>query len=114
MRIGRQVTKTVTNTEEDTYTCDLCNSAIPKGDTFEANKTQLHYAVGEVYPEGDLRTHYKIDVCHTCFDDKLQPLLLKTFGVQFRESDEYFDKVLPEVKDASEEPNVRVAKTVAF
>ena len=64
-------------------TCDLCG-ATGKGEdwgssTWEVNETTIeitvHHKEGESYPEAGWGTEYTIDLCPTCFVNRLVPWL---------------------------------------
>jgi len=64
--------------------CDICKQEITDGN-WECNDIKVEANIGNVWPEGDCRTLYLIDVCQNCFEDKLIPLIENTFDTKFRE-----------------------------
>lgn len=78
--------KQVTHTERQCVElrCDLCGrkgSPAREWETaaYEVNKTEVSVTVrakqGEAYPEGGNGTEFSIDICPTCFREKLVPWL---------------------------------------
>lgn len=95
MRIGQRVKVEKFEVQDKAHICDLCKEAIPASRSWDRDERTLTYAEGAIYPEGDMRTHHKLDVCGECFHEKLVPLLKREFGATFTEYDRdlYFDKV---------------------
>lgn len=63
-----------------TTTCDLCTREITTG-RFEVNEVEISCKTGESYPEGGNGVITEIDMCQTCFIEKLIPWL-KSQGVK--------------------------------
>lgn len=78
---------------DDHTTCDVCGrrSQGPGPDAWEVggwdwSEVTIEAKLGAIYPEGgDCRTGYRLDVCPTCFSDKVQPLIERELGVRFHE-----------------------------
>lgn len=87
MKVYEKVTKTVTNTLLVRRVCDLCGRE-SKGagcdewdaGSYEVNETEVLVKVrqkeGRSYPETGSGTEYEIDLCPTCFKEKLVPALI--------------------------------------
>jgi len=64
-------------------TCDLCRTEAKGGDwessTYEVNEVEVQMTVrqkeGSNYPEGGSGEDYLIDLCPTCFKERLVPWL---------------------------------------
>ena len=94
MRIGKKVVKQQATTETVSHACDLCSGPMPVDGVYKRYECRLHFAEGDLYPEGDGRDHFNLDVCPECFHGKLRPLLKEKLGVDFRTSfgeDPYYD-----------------------
>jgi hypothetical protein len=80
-------------TETIVVTCDICKDAKSDGWEWESegswnrNTTAIESIVGNVFPEGDMRERTSIDVCPTCFETKVVPVLEQALGVKFRKTD---------------------------
>ena len=92
-------TTVVERTEVDCVLCDICGEDTARdNDCYETSVVNINAKIGAVYPEGDCRTGHIIDVCPTCFLEKVKPLIESTFNIEFREVDvemnryEDFDK----------------------
>ncbi len=74
-------------------TCDLCGiETKPGGDwptkeSWEMPDTEIIAKIGDVFPEGDMRTYYRLDVCPTCFVEVFVPKVEKALGVKFSTGD---------------------------
>lgn len=79
----RTITRTETYIEE--IVCDLCNKPLDWNDIFPygVNETEISMKEGTSYPEGGNGTEIEIDICTTCFKDKLIPWL-KSQGVPIK------------------------------
>jgi len=66
--------------------CDGCGKPSDIGGAYEINEVTIEARLGDVYPEGDQRTVYDLDVCATCFKTKVIPALA-AIGLRFRERD---------------------------
>ena len=82
-RIYKTVSKMRTWDELDEIRCDLCG-AIGEGGKWERGiwrvdettvEVAIHQREGESYPEGGSGTEYVIDLCPTCFVNRLIPWL---------------------------------------
>lgn len=86
--------------------CDLCGIETEPGhdwpqqsfkskaydDTgFARHDTEIEAVIGDVFPEGDFRTRFRIDVCPKCFVERFIPEVEKLFGITFAKThaDEY-------------------------
>lgn len=68
--------------------CDCCGLDLSKDSdgAYSDNDIYVRAHVGSFYPSGDCRTTYEIDLCSTCFVDKLVPLM-RANGMPVRERD---------------------------
>jgi hypothetical protein len=60
--------------------CDICGSQATDNDNWEGeyygvSETEIKYREGTSYPEGGSGTAIKVDICPTCFMEKLVPWL---------------------------------------
>lgn len=62
-------------------TCDVCKKKI-ENDSYDYSDTTIAFKIGMIYPEGDFRTVYYLDICQDCFKEKLLEVL------PFKEVDE--------------------------
>ncbi len=76
----------INKTFVDEIICDLCKNKI-ENENYDNDEVIVEARIGQVYPEGDFRDLYIIDVCSGCFLDKLQPLIERKFKTKFREID---------------------------
>lgn len=73
------------------HTCEVCKEEIDEGSGYECNEATVEAQRGSVFPEGDCRTQYVLDVCADCFVESVMPCLSEHLKVQFRgESDPPF------------------------
>lgn len=68
--------------------CDLCGAKSDAWkpwvkDSFDAVEVEVQLTEGERYPEGGHGTHTIVDLCPTCFKEKLIPWL-ESQGGKFR------------------------------
>ena len=64
-------------------TCDICGTVAKRGNwetsTYEVNEVEVsvaaRYKEGQSYPDGGWGTELVVDICPTCFKDKLIPFL---------------------------------------
>lgn len=71
-----------------TTTCDICKQPIVgSNDPYRDDEVTIEAKIGNIYPEGDMRTCAELDCCADCFADKVRPLLERELGVKFRERD---------------------------
>lgn len=66
--------------------CDGCGQPSDEGTAWEQNEVTIDARIGAVYPEGDHRTVYEVDVCAKCFESKVMPAMA-AIGLRFRERD---------------------------
>jgi hypothetical protein len=71
----------------DKIICDICGGEYEEEDGWTRNNTEITMKCGEVFPECDTRTKYSVDCCPDCFEDKIIPLIEKTFKIKFREEE---------------------------
>jgi len=69
-----------TETRIDKLKCDLCGAESHDRDDWSAERyavaeTTIQCKTGSSYPEGGSGTEYNIDLCPTCFEEKLIPWL---------------------------------------
>jgi hypothetical protein len=65
--------------------CDFCHKQVASnalGTDFD--EVQLGAKLGDIWPEGDFRTSYRIDVCGKCFMAKVKPAI-EALGVKWHE-----------------------------
>ncbi len=67
-------------------TCDGCGRNMDRSPWYERNEVTLEAKIGDVYPDGDYRAAYEIDVCGACFLAKVAPAL-EASGLRFRQRD---------------------------
>ncbi len=78
--------KTITTMKEAVTVevfCDVCGRPTHLKTGWEINDAEVEARIGDVYPEADCRHTYRIDLCATCFLDKLVPVVEKELGVTF-------------------------------
>ena len=63
-----------TRTKVVKVTCDLCQGEI-KNKRFDLNEVTVSHKTGESYPEGGMGELAEVDMCGTCFTEKLVPWL---------------------------------------
>ena len=61
-------------------TCDLCGIVIEHR-AFSAEEVEVRHRTGSSYPEGGSGTVVEVDMCGSCFDNKLVPWL-RSQGVE--------------------------------
>lgn len=87
MRQVKLVKRHVEKSYEDAgVICDICGQKIPRS-AYRCDEPTLAVGYGDCFPECDTRKFYELDVCGTCFSDKVDPMFLKQLGVRFREID---------------------------
>ena len=97
MRIGkRYISKGV---RHDHDVCDVCDERCDRErGGWTVNDVTLRARLGEMFPEGDLRDYYDIEVCPHCFLDKVKPAI-EALGCTFRvcgADDAAYDRIDPE------------------
>lgn len=75
------VSATIRQVVEKT-TCDLCGDEIKQG-RFDAERVEISYTTGKVYPECGDTKEVSVDMCGNCFETKLIPWL-KSYRVNLR------------------------------
>lgn len=55
--------------------CDGCGVNVGMMPMYTDNEITIEAKIGEVYPEGDHRTAYELDVCAACFTSRVLPAL---------------------------------------
>ena len=66
--------------------CDICQKFVDwNDDSWDSNKVVVEAVLGSRYPEADCRQLYIIDICPSCFMEKVKPLIEKEFKTSFRE-----------------------------
>lgn len=94
MRTYVKKTRKVEEEVLDELRCDLCGTKADHGTwesgCYRVDETDLSVTVkqrsGDVYPEGGSGTEYLIDLCPTCFKDRLVPWLINQ-GAKINEKD---------------------------
>lgn len=66
--------------------CDICKQEINKGG-YTYGEAEITGSYGSHYPEGTSITRFSIDCCFDCYENKIIPLLEKTFKLKFLEED---------------------------
>ncbi len=80
--------KTEKSNVVDKIICDICKEDVDSHrGSWESNEIIIGAKLGDVYPGFDGRNVSLIDCCAKCFKGKIQPLIEKTFGINFREMD---------------------------
>lgn len=69
----------------DTHKCDICGGQIEERVCYEVNRATIEVERGGDFPEGSCTQLKKIDCCADCMENKIIPLISKTFSVKFRE-----------------------------
>lgn len=67
-------------------TCELCGKVIRK-EAYSIDEVEIKYRKGEIYPEGGFWNDITVDICLTCFTEKLVPWLESqgaTFSNEYR------------------------------
>lgn len=59
----------------DKVVCDLCKRNIPNEGSYEVNEVTVSHKTGSSYPEGGSGEKVRVDLCPSCFDEKLIPWL---------------------------------------
>lgn len=93
MRYKKIVPAHIERREEMTRdVCDCCGLDLSEDNkgAYADNDVRVQGHVGSFYPSGDCRTTYEIDLCSTCFVDKLVPLM-RANGMPVREREAYDD-----------------------
>ena len=79
--------------EGDTV-CDSCGERRrPRGGRWGydggwgESEIEIEAKIGDVYPEGDFREGYRLDLCPRCFLTKLMPLIERELGAKFTQFD---------------------------
>jgi hypothetical protein len=73
----------------DHYTCDICGLKTKskenwgRGSNYHIDKPTIKYNIGDGFPEGGSGEEYYLDICPTCFTEKIHPLLKEKFGIEF-------------------------------
>ncbi len=97
MRVGRRFTTTGIRT--DHVVCDICETRIKPCGGWDSSTVNVGARLGEVFPEGDFRTVYEVDICPKCFTDKVIPAV-ESLGCKFRQrdaedsTDEYYQRIV--------------------
>lgn len=70
--------------------CDICGRETRHLDwatgSYDIKETEIRLREGSSYPEGGSGTSIEVDICPTCFREKLLPWL-ETQGVQVQETE---------------------------
>ena len=83
MRHMRTVAVPATDRKETVkITCDLCGQDVVKK-CGNADEVIIEHRCGSAYPEGGSGETVSVDMCVTCFEDKLTPWL-KSQGAELR------------------------------
>jgi hypothetical protein len=85
--------KVVTETKRffEYVQCDICGRQANdddnwNGESYGVSETEIKYREGASYPEGGSGTEIRVDICPTCFLDKLVPWL-KSQGVSIEKKE---------------------------
>src|SRR4051812_45214702 len=75
---GMRFKKKIIEREVTAYTrtiCDSCGRDLdqrdPADSSYMNNSVELNAAIGDIFPEGDQRTLYEVDICGSCFIAKV-------------------------------------------
>ena len=91
MRFKRKVAAHVEERVEDAgVSCDGCGIRVDKQPVYRDDEVTIEARIGDVYPEGDQRTVYELDLCGQCFLEKALPAL-RAAGLVPREHGAYED-----------------------
>lgn len=73
---------------EDETLCDICKNSVESGGNWSNDEITIESKEGYSFPEGGSAEYKFVDMCKTCFDNKLIPWL-KSQGaeIQTRETD---------------------------
>ena len=73
-------------------TCDKCGKDVKEGfdHCYKRADIEIHYWVGECYPESDCTEGWSIDCCAECFEEVVIPAL-KNAGFKIPDKMEYDD-----------------------
>ena len=84
----RTFKKTIKETREiDKKICDICKQEIKQKGSWQVDDIDICGKFGDIYPEIDSREFKIIDCCSDCFNNKIVPLIEKTFSIDFRAGD---------------------------
>lgn len=64
-----------TETRVKLITCDLCKKEI-ENEHYHVDEVVVHHKVGNAFPESGRGTETSVDVCGSCFNEKLLPWLI--------------------------------------
>ena len=73
-------TEQTTKQQFEKTTCDLCHGVIEQA-PFSEEKVSIQYKTGDSFPEGGSGEVTGLDMCPTCFKDKLTPWLKSQGGI---------------------------------
>jgi hypothetical protein len=87
MKIIKKINRAFSEDIVDKIICDICKNDINKDNISlgYSNDIRIRAAIGDQYPEADLRKGYIIDCCPICFLERIIPLLEQTYNLKFRE-----------------------------
>ena len=94
MKFKKKVTETIKEyIKISRHICDLCKKDIHHDydGGWERSEITIEASIGNSYPESDDRFTDTLDVCKTCFETQLKPLIEQTYNVKFHNNhtDEY-------------------------
>ncbi len=56
--------------------CDICHQDVKHDrDSWDGSDIEIEAKIGSIYPEADVRDGYRVDVCNTCFLNKVIPAI---------------------------------------
>lgn len=89
MKIYRMTEKVIVEPKEilDKVLCDICKKEI-YNQGYEISEATVEVEYGENYGgDGGKKTILNIDICESCFRNKLIPLVEKEFNIEFQEDE---------------------------
>ncbi len=77
MKYRKKFPKTVIQQWKETRTeCDICHQDVSHDrDSWDGSEIKIEAKIGNIWPEADVRTGYRLDVCNTCFLQKVVPAM---------------------------------------
>ncbi len=65
--------------------CDICHQDVRANrDSWDGSEIEIEAKIGSIYPEADTRDGYRVDVCPTCFLEKVVPAI-RSLGATWTE-----------------------------
>jgi len=83
MIVGKRVPVPATTRVVTTTFCDLCEKEIVERNGHQRDEVEIEHSVGNVWPEADCRQVTWVDVCTSCFQERVRPAI-EALGAKFR------------------------------